>query len=329
VAGLAGAAAIGGLVLAMTPAHAEASATTTTLTLTGMVSSTCDLGTGGTVAYVAPGGTMTIKASLAGASVQVPVVGTVALDSSLVASFVDEVTIDGKQHTLRSTSDTIVLRNVTGTHKISWQATGVSLLGGIGTVPLNASNVVGGELDWSGTIVASKNTDCGIAVSVPTTKLHVGTHTVTVPGINASLPNPIPKLLPTAKASSPSVAPPHRPSGGAVNYTPPGVSVPQQVMPHAINYGGVGGADGTGHAAAARGGAASAGGSASAHTSPTPSASPAAKVRAGAEPELSQPDQPVGLRRPILLALAAILALFTVSAMWARTHLPHLLRHPR
>jgi hypothetical protein len=315
----------------MSPAHAEASTTTTTLTLTGMVSSTCDLGTGGRVAYVAPGGTMTIKASLVGASVNVPLVGAVPLDSAHVASFVDEVTIDGKRHTLRTPTDTIVLRSVRGTHTIAWRATGVSLLGGLGTVPLTADRVglpVGGELDWTGTIVASKNTDCGVAVSVPTTKLHVGTHTVTVPGADVSLPNPVRRLLPTprtgASGSPGAAAHSSRPAGSAVGYTPPGLTVPQKVMPHAVNYGGdVGAAGGTGHVAAAGGGRTAVGGDA-AGSSPTPTTSPAAKVKPGAGADLGQPDQPAGVRLPVVLALAAILALFTVSAMWARTHL---LRH--
>jgi hypothetical protein len=288
-----------------------------------MVSSTCDLGTGGTTAYVAPGGTMTIKASLAGASVRVPLVGRVALDSSHVASFVDEVTIDGVRHTLRSPSDTIVLRDVSGTHKILWRASSITLLGGLGTVALNASNVVGGELDWAGTIVASKNTDCGIAVSVPTTKLHVGTHTVTVPGVDVSLPNPLRKVLPAPRTQASSAVPSHRPSGGVVNNPPTEQSTSQRIMPHAINHGGAGR---TAHVPATGDGAAPARGSASAHRSATPSTSPAAKVKPGADIGLGKPDRSGGVQPPALLALAAILALFTVSAMWARTHL---LRRPR
>jgi hypothetical protein len=327
-AALAGTAVAGAIVLAMSPASAEAASTTTTLTLTGMVSSTCDLGAGGTVAYVARGGTMTIKASLAGASVKLPVLGAVPLDSAHLASFVDEVTIDTTKHTLRTPSDSIVLRHVEGTHTISWKATAVSLLGGIGTVRLSPGNVVGGELDWSGKIVGSASTDCGIAVSVPTTKLHAGTHTVTVPGADVSLPNPVPSLLdklpkPPA-AGSGTVS--QRPSG-ALDYTPPGVTVPQQVMPHAVNYGGVGGTGGSGGTGAAAGGGgavAPAGGRTAG--SPTPTTSPAAKIKPGAGGDLGQHDRLGGAQLPVLLAIAAILALFTVSAMWARTQL---LRHLR
>lgn len=83
------------------------------------------------------------------------------------------------------------------------------------------------------------------------------------------------------------------------------MTVPQQVMPHAVNHGGVGGtggSDGTG------------------------ATSPAAKIKPSAGGDLGQHDRLGGAQLPVLLAIAAILALFTVSAMWARTHL---LRHLR
>src|SRR4051812_2151362 len=75
------AAAATSMAIAMSSAHAEARSTTARLTLTGMVDGNCPVDVGGTTAYVAPGGTVTLAASLAGASVTVPLLGTVPLDS--------------------------------------------------------------------------------------------------------------------------------------------------------------------------------------------------------------------------------------------------------
>ena len=83
-----GIAALSGAVLfANAPAGAEAGSTTATLTLTGIRDSNCDLQTGGTTAYVKPGGTVTFQGELAGISVKVPVLGTIPLSSSAITSF--------------------------------------------------------------------------------------------------------------------------------------------------------------------------------------------------------------------------------------------------
>jgi hypothetical protein len=352
VALLAGGAVAGAIALAMTPASAEASSTTATLTFTGIVDSNCQVSTGGTTAHVAPGGTVTVKASLAGASVKVKLPAslpglppnsiTIPLDSAKVASFVDKVKIDGKSHTLKTASAKIVLHNVNGTHTISWKTTAVSLLGGLGTVPLNGNDVnlpAGGQLSWSGKIVASKNTNCGVQIAVPTAKVSAPGHTVTISGTHISLPNPLPSL--TKKLTPPNLPiggsssskPAHHPktkSGGGgptIKYTPPPTTVPEKVMPHAVNFGGGGSGNG-GFAPPAAGGG---GGGVAApvaappvtSTAPAPpTTSPAAKkIKPGKTVDVAQRDQLGGAQLPVLLAILAILALSTVTAMYARMYL--------
>lgn len=208
------------MAIAMSSAHAEARSTNARLTLTGMVDGNCPVDVGGTTAYVAPGGTVTLAPSLAGASLTVPLIGTVPVDSGHVASFVDTVTVDGSTHELRG-GETLVLHNVTDKTTVGWRATAVtlvpSLLGGI-TVPLNANNVslpAGGELDWTGQIIPSAHSQCGVEVAVPTVKASVGTHTVTVPGVGVTVSVPgrshRPTQAPTSSSASPtggSSAPP-------------------------------------------------------------------------------------------------------------------------
>ncbi len=345
VALLAGGAVAGAIALAMAPANAEAASTTATLTFTGLVDSNCQFSTGGTTAYVAPGGSVTIKASLAGASVKVPATlpglppVTVPLDSAKVASFVDKVKIDGHKHTLKTAKDKIVLNNVNGTHQIAWKATAVSLLGGLGTVPLNGNDVnlpAGGQLSWSGKIVASKNTNCGVQIAVPTVKVSAPGHTLTVSGTNVSLPNPIPSItgklptltppnLPTGSSSS---TPAHHPKtrsggGGTIKYTPPPTTVPEKVMPHAVNFGGGGSGNG-GFAPPAAGGGGVAAPVAPPVTSTAPApphTSPAAKIKPAKTVDVAQRDQLGGAQLPVLLAIVAILALSTVTAMYARMFL--------
>jgi hypothetical protein len=351
IALLAGGAVAGAIALAMSPASAEASSTTATLTFTGIVDSNCPVSTGGTTAHVAPGGTVTIKASLAGASVKVKLPAslpglppnsiTIPLDSAKVASFVDKVKIDGKLHTLKTASDKIVLHNVTGTHTISWKTTAVSLAGGLGTVPLNGNDVnlpAGGQLSWSGKIVASKNTNCGIQIAVPTVKVSAPGHTLTISGTHISLPNPIPSLtkkltppnLPIGGSSSskPAHHPKTKPGGGpTIKYTPPPTTVPEKVMPHAVNFGGGGSGNG-GFAPPAAGGGGGGGVAAPVaapvtSTAPAPpTTSPAAKkIHPGKTVDVAQHDQLGGAQLPVLLAIVAILALSTVTAMYARLYL--------
>jgi phosphohistidine swiveling domain-containing protein len=341
IAALAGGAIAAAIALAMVPAQAEASSTTATLTLTGLVDSNCDVSAGGSTAHVAPGGTVTVKASLAGLSVNVPGIGQVSIDSSKVASFVDTVTIDGNKHTLKKTSDTIVLKNVTGTHKIHWSADKIvvagGLLGNAITVPLNGNDVnlpAGGKLSWSGQIVASKGTDCGVQIQTPKVKVSAPGATVTLPGVKTSLPNPVhsitkglPKPSLPGGASSSAPGGKKKSSGAAptVSYSPPSLTVPQKVMSKASQQGGTGGGGGGGfvppNSGGGGGGGAPAAASVTRTVAPKPLPSPAAKIKSGKSHPVAQPAHLGGAQLPVLLAILAILALSSVTATYARTYL--------
>ena len=156
-------------VLIAAPAHAEASSTTATLTLTGVVDSNCVISARGTTVYIAPNGTVDFKAALAGISLNLGLLGTIPLDTSTVASFVDTLVVDGDTahpHALSGTTDYKFAAG-SGDHDFSWTATSVQLLpsvaGGI-NVPLSAGNVAlpaGAKLSWNGTISNSKSNTCG------------------------------------------------------------------------------------------------------------------------------------------------------------------------
>jgi hypothetical protein len=203
-------------------------------------------------------------------------------------------------------------------------------------VPLNGNDVnlpAGGQLSWDGSIVASKNTDCGIAIQTPKGKVSASDHTVTLPGVNVSVPNPVPSILsklptppglPTGGSSGAAGGHGGKKSGGGgtVKYTPPPTTVPEKVMPRAVHYGG-----GGGYAPPAAG---SGGGGGVAAPAPQPSVtstvaapttSPAAKVKPAKTVDLAQHDQLGGAQLPVLLAILAILALSGVTAMYARLYL--------
>ena len=351
IALIAGGAVAGAIALAMSPAQAEAANTTAELTLTGLVDSNCDLSAGGTTGYVAPGGTVTIQASLAGASVTIPGSGllgkatTVKLDSKQVASFVDTVTIDGHKHVLKTPKNKIVLKNVQGTHTLHWTANKVtllpSLLGGI-TVPLNGNNVnlkAGAKLSWDGQLKASKNTNCGVQIQTPSIKVSAPGHTLSLSGVKASLPNPLPSItkalpkpsLPGGKTSSSSGGGGKKSSGApgpTVSYTPPSLTVPQKVMSKAGQQGAQGGGGG-GFVPPNSGGGGRGGGAVpvakvtTTVAAPKPAPSPAAKIKANTPHTVASPDRLNGTQLPVLLAILAILALSTVTASYARLHLLH------
>jgi hypothetical protein len=345
----------------MSSAHAEAASTTARLTLTGMVDDNCPVDVGGTTAYVAPGGTVTLEASLAGASVKVPVlnvlgirIGTkvVNLDSRSVASFVDTVKINGRATSLHGPSDTIALHDVRSPINVEWEASAITLvpgvLGGI-TVPLNANNVslpVGGELDWTGRIIPSADTRCGVAVALPTVKASVGTHTVTVPGVGVtvSLPGrshsptdaaPTSAPAPTGTSSAPpsptgsSAAPPdgHTPSSGPGKHTgghaPTRSAVDQPAWPGLGRHRMPAGRDTT-KAALQRANAPASGPRASEHGAPTLAPIHADHRAPAADNQVAAPpgtQRLTGGSLPALLAIAAMLALSLVSAIYVRQHL--------
>jgi hypothetical protein len=352
-AALGSAAAVSALSMAITvsSAHAEAARTTARLTLTGMVDENCPLDIGGTSAYVAPGGTVTLEASLAGASVKVPLLGTIPLDSRHIAGFADTVTVDGGSHRL-SGGGSLVLRDITAETTVAWRATAVtllpSLLGGI-TVPLNANNVslpAGGELDWSGRIIPSASTRCGVAVALPTVKASVGTHTVTVPGVGVTVSLPgrshtrtesAPTSVPVATGTSPAVPPPStEPAGVPSHEHSPSSSGPGKHTGHAPRRGAIDqparSGPGRHRMPAERDPTTAAAGPATAPASNPAASEPGGTsvVPIGADhraPAAANQVAAPGTQRltggslPALLAIAAMLALSLVSAIYVRQHL--------
>lgn len=337
IAVVASGAVAGAIALAMAPAHAEATKATATLTLTGMVDSNCQVSVGGTTAYVRPGGTVTIKPSLAGLSVSYGGL-TIPITSSKVASFRDTVTIGQKKHVLEKSTDQIVLKNVQHTQQIEWSADAVVLnlpwpLGTV-TVKLNGSNVslpAKGKLSWSGKIIASKNTDCGVQLQTPSISVSAPGISVGVPGQTLSAPNPVSSLtkvlskLPHPQSSS---SPAKHPSSGSaggppIKYTPPPTTVPQKVMSKAGNNPGGGGGGFVAPKAGNAGGGAAGPVRSSSSTGPKSIAnpSPAAKINHAKSRHLAEPARLGGAQLPVLLAILAILALSMVTATYARRHL--------
>jgi hypothetical protein len=154
---------------------------------------------------------------------------------------------------------------------------------------------------------------------------------VNLPGANVGVPNPVPGI------TSQLPKPPGLPGGGSggsghgthgskggVDYTPPGLTVPEEVMPHAVNYGGAGGrryqAPGSlpaktvgGHIVAAP---------AKVTATAAQPADPSNVANAGlAKSEGLGSNSDGGLfgkQLPVVLAIAAILALSLVTAGYAR-----------
>jgi hypothetical protein len=339
----AGLAVAGATVLAMGPAHANAEAanTTATLTLTGVVDSNCTVSTGGTEVFVAPGGTVTFKAALAGISVNVPLLGTVALDTSTVASFVDTLIIDGDTahpHSLSGTSS-YVLKNLSGKHTFSWSATSVrllpSLLGGV-TVPLNANTIVpsslpvGAKLAWNGNIDASSaSSNCGVSLpQLPGVTATVGPVKVSVPPVALptisvpSLPN-IGSILPgTGKTTGTNPGQAGNPGGST--YTPPGLTIPQEVVPSGDGNG-PGTVDNSGFGSALPNLGNGFGSVPSAVTSIAPDGAittldPANTQQKAKTVQLAANPSP-SAQMPVLLAIIAIIALSLVTATYARLYL--------
>jgi len=341
LAGVTGLAVAGAAVLTMSPAHAEAKDTTATLTLTGVVDSNCPVSTGGTKVYVAPGGDVTFKAALA--AIHVSVLGLdIPLDTAHVASFIDTLTIDGNTkdpHSISGTSS-YVLKNVSGTHTFQWSATSVQLLpiplvapNGI-TVALNADTVlpsslpVGAKLSWTGQLDATSDTNkCGIAVQVPGPGVTVGPIKTSLPPIAAPTITPptlpdLGGLIPGGGGKTSGSGHSSAPSSGT-NYTPPGLTIPEQVVPTGYGNGaGTVGGGGFGNALPDLGGnlvngAPDSGG---AEAAPSGSSSPAsARVSSNAADLAANPSPSAQL--PVLLAILAILALSLVTATYARLYL--------
>jgi hypothetical protein len=186
---------------------------------------------------------------------------------------------------------------------------------------------------YSGTIVVATNPPPGqIGIQVPSQSVSVKAgpvHTsVNLPGATVNVPNPVPGItshlpkppgLPGGNSGGGS-KPASSGSGGNVDYTPPALTVPEEVMPHAVHYGGKGGTRYTlpgrsvaGHVVAP-----------AKPQQPTATASPVTHPSevANAQPGKKTVDLAdgggFGKQLPVVLAIAAILALSVVTAAYAR-----------
>ncbi len=222
-----------------------------------------------------------------------------------------------------------LLGGITGCKKSSVTPTQDQL----GTLTRNNVKVTDNAV-YSGTIVVAKNPPAGgIGIQVPSQSISVKAgpvHTsVNLPGATVSVPNPVPGItsaLPKPPGLGGAGGGGNGGSGqggshgsGGVNYTPPGLTVPQQVMPHAVNYGGKPGASYRlpqrsvgGHIVAPRAP------KPSLTLSPVSHPSEVANAESGKKTVNLADGSGLGKQLPIVLAILAILALSVVTAGYAR-----------
>jgi hypothetical protein len=342
IAGAAVACVAGAIGLAMNPAQAAGQSVTGTFGATGVTSSACNTEIGGNAVYVKPGEVFKANTSL----VNFRVLG-LSIPGTLQSVTGNLLVKHGTQTVfsrLIGASPATVAALPTGTYPYRFVAkyvttkVNVPLVGAVlKKIPLGA----GADFTWAGNVYSTAKKDpCGITISVPTT--HVSVSAPGLPPVNVTLPGVTGPTLPNPlnSVSLPKLPNPGQSShkgghtGGhtgkttpstSVSYTPPAETVPQQVMPHANAVGGTGGfsaPEGGGYynppivAPGQPANAAPAGGT----SVPTPDASPAKKAV-----DLSSRSQLGGQQLPVLLAIAAILALVTVTSMYARLYL---LRRP-
>ena len=116
----------GAVLLAGAPAGAEAGSTTATLTLLGIRDSNCDFQTGGTTAYVAPGGDREVQGRARRPEHQDPgsSASTIPISSSKITSFNYKLVIGGdKKHPhYVNGKKTFTLKNVGSDKSLSWTA---------------------------------------------------------------------------------------------------------------------------------------------------------------------------------------------------------------
>jgi hypothetical protein len=188
---------------------------------------------------------------------------------------------------------------------------------------------------YSGNIVVATNPPSGqIGLQLPKQSISVKAgpiHTsINLPGATVGVPNPLPsvtKILGNLPGAGGGKGGSNGGSNGGPNvkYTPPALTVPERVMPHAVNFGGAQGTGGAAYVAPGAGDGANGGGHVVAQPRPSTTAAPVANPSnvANAQPgkttvDLSSKDQLGGQQLPVLLAILAILALSLVTATYAR-----------
>ncbi|MGH8860037.1 MAG: hypothetical protein ACRDVG_02180 [Jatrophihabitantaceae bacterium] len=241
-----------------------------------------------------------------------------------------------------SATKTFTFRTI-GRYTFTWIGQNVTFLGAA-PVQLDGGQIaqltkdkiaVSRTSTYTATVVVATNPPSGqIGVQLPKQSISVGAgpiHTsVNLPGATVGVPNPLPGIvsnLPNLPGTGGGTGGTKNGPGSNVNYTPPALTVPERVMPHAVNFGG---AAGTGYAApgGAVGAANVVGGHIVAPAQATTTAAPVVDPSnvANAQPankttDLSSKDGLSGAQLPAVLAILAILALSGVTAAYARMYL--------
>jgi hypothetical protein len=210
------------------------------------------------------------------------------------------------------------------------------LLGSLGTVPLNANTSLvstNASISWRGqVIVTSDAAKCGVAAQLPgvTASPKVGPvqgPTLGVPGQSlptVSVPAGLPSVPGQQTTSASAPQPADHSSTPPLNYTPPGQSVQDKVVPQG-NFGGGLGRGANGNGTRLDGGAGT-----GVTPNPDSMSTNAAAPGSGANRPTSSGDplnltaasnRAPGGQMPVLLAILAIVALSLVTATYARLYL--------
>ena len=349
LAGVTGLAVAGAAVLTMSPAHAapdpnpnyHPGSDHATFTATGVLDSNCLVSTGGTDVWIKPGDSIDFDSALAGinlASLSLNIGKVVGLNVSATITHNDvhkafKVTAGG-------TTPIAASEFSAGKYDLSWTLDSITLLpiintilgpilGNPTTIQLHESNLnAGASLSWSGFIhVTDSAPTCKLAVTAPTGTISVGPVKVPLPTVSVAVPAPtlpdLGGLLPGGGSKTSGSGHSSAPSSGT-NYTPPGLTIPEQVVPKGYGNGAgtVGAGGGFGNALPDLGGGLVNGApdSGAGAAAPSGSSSPAAARVSSSAADLAANPTP-SPQLPVLLAILAIIALSLVTATYARLYL--------
>jgi hypothetical protein len=323
-----------------------------TFTATGVLDGNCLVSTGGTSIYIKPGDKIKFGSSLVGISVSNAVAGKTLgglLNGLLQPSQVAGLDVTAKIDAGKSTAKTITVAGgkttvvgglAKGNHKITWTATGLALLPALNLPPVALSSddlKSGAKLSWTGVIhVTTGAPQCTVTVATPKVGVSVGPIKVTVPPIKVTVPGvklptslpSLPNLLPSKSGSAPSTGATKPTTGKSTyKYTPPALTVPDEVVPH-----------GQGNAVYSGGGVTTGGGSdttglTDGTPSTTTSTAPNGTVKTSAAQvtqdstgkhktiDLASSTDSHSGQLPVLLAILAVIALAMVAGTYARLYL--------
>jgi hypothetical protein len=305
---------------------------TATFTVTGVLDSNCLISAGGTEVWIKPGDVINFNSALVGINVAAltlnGVLGTVAalnVDASIDGGTAHAISVP-----VRGTKAVPVPKAgqpalTAGDHKLTWHATSVSLVGGLVTLPLSNGDLqTGADLSWSGTIhVTDGAPNCKIGVSTPNVGVSAGPVKVptVVPPVNVKVPVALPPKPPAGGDNPPPGGGDNGPPPTHISYTPPPVTVPEEVV------GGLGAGHGVRGVQPDSGDSTQLGtdlsnGSVAAH----PGAQPSTSSSAGQSKTVTRSvnytsNKAPAAQLPVILAIIAIIALAMVTATYARLYL--------